>query len=69
MSRRGARFGRGERIQVIRNERVAAKICTKCGKNKPDEWRLMCRVCLDKRIEQRRKAAFINKASLEVKDD
>lgn len=43
MGRRGARFGRGERIQVIRGEIIAAGVCIKCGKNKPDEGRLMCR--------------------------
>ncbi len=62
MARRGARFGRGERVQEIRNERAAAGVCIRCGKNKPDEGRLMCRDCLDKRIEQRRKGANAEEA-------
>ncbi len=57
MGRRGARFGRGEKIQAITKERVAAGVCTKCGKNKSDGWRKMCRICLDKRIEERRNRA------------
>ena len=55
MSRTGARFPRSDRVKVIRNQRAAAGVCTKCGKNKPDEGFLMCRICLDKRIESRRK--------------
>ena len=67
MGRRGARFGRGEKIQERTKERVAAGICTNCGKNEPDGWRKMCRVCLDKRIEERRNNSLIaEKASCEV---
>ncbi len=54
MGRTGARFGRSERVQEITRERIAFRICTRCGKNRPDEGRKMCRVCLDIRIEQRR---------------
>ncbi len=54
MGRTGARFGRAERVQAITEERIAAKICTRCGKNKPEEGRKMCRVCLDIRIEQKK---------------
>ncbi len=59
MGRTGARFARSDRVKAITKERIAAGICTKCGKNKPDEGKKMCRVCLDKRIEERRDASCI----------
>ena len=67
MGRTGARFARSDRVKVITNERVAAGLCTKCGKNKPDKG-LMCRVCLDKRIEERRNYTPNAKKSNEVKE-
>lgn len=66
MGRTGARFGRSERVQEITRERIDSRICTRCGKNRPDEGRKMCRVCLDIRIEQRNKTTNIKSANISV---
>ncbi len=65
--RRGARFGRSDKLKKRIIERVIARICTKCGKNKPDEELHMCRVCLDKAIEKRN-TPCIKSTSLEVEE-
>lgn len=47
-----AKYYNYEKYRRIRENRIKAGLCAKCGKNEPREGNLTCDICLNKQKEQ-----------------